>query len=196
LTPGHIRDGLQNTILFAEGRRQCAEPADADSGRPSLHLYRTAFFPSGLQGHEHGFGIECLMRESVSGTVPLKTFIPGTTIPATSWGNTLMFQTMPTVAESNPLRLQTMHGDSLMAAMCDGSVRAIKSNVSRREPMTANATGRVNFGFFAYNPDTRGANAAAKATSPFGDGIWDMLMMPKDPPGNVLPGSGQEGQTK
>jgi hypothetical protein len=62
--------------------------------------------------------------------------------------------------------------------------------------MTANATGRVNFGFFAYNPDTRGANAAPRPTSPFGDGIWDMLMVPNDPPGNVLPGSGQEGQTK
>jgi type II secretory pathway pseudopilin PulG len=198
LTPGHVPDGLPNTILFAEGRRQCAEPADADSGRPSLHLYRTAFFPSGLAGHEHGFGIECLMRESVSGTVKPTTFIAGTSprVLTTSFGNTLMFQTMPTVAESNPLRLQTMHGDSLMAAMCDGSVRAIKSNVSRREPMTANATGRVNFGAIAYNPDTRGANAAPRTTSPFGDGIWDMLMVPNDPPGNVLPGSGQEGQTK
>jgi len=202
LTPGHIPDGLANTILFAEGRRQCAEPADADSGRPSMHLYRTAFFPSGLQGHEHAFGIECSMRDSVSGTVATRPWPVPHHIPGTGWGNTLMFQTMPTVAESNPLRLQTMHGDALMVAMCDGSVRAIKSDVSRRERMTANATGRVNFGFMAYNPDTRGANAprklnrASETISPVGDGIWDMLMVPKDPPGNILPGSGATGQTK
>jgi len=203
LAPSNIPDGLPNTILFAEGRRQCAEPAEQDSGRPNMSLYRTAFFPSGLPGHEHGFGVECLMRDSVSGTVKLPPSIPSLSgVAATTWGNTLMFQTMPTVAESNPLRLQTMHGDALMVAMCDGSVRAIKSDVSRRERMTANATGRVNFGEPAYNPDTRGAkvppklNREGQVVSPVGDGIWDMLMVPNDPPGNILPGSGVTGQTK
>jgi prepilin-type N-terminal cleavage/methylation domain-containing protein len=165
----HVGDGLTNTILFAEGRRQCDNRAQ----------YRAAFYPSNNPMNEHGFGIECQWRKD-----------DGTLAPngSQSYGNTLMFQTMPKLNETNPLRAQAMHGNYLMVAMCDGSTRAISSLVSRREPIGANASGRENFGTKFYTPESRGS------TMP--DGVWDMLMVPNDPPGNVLSNDGTIGREK
>ena len=167
----NVTDGLTNTILFGEGMRQCDNFAQ----------YRAAFFPSGNPMNEHGFGIECQWRQN--------TGLPGT--PRQAYGNTIMFQTLPDLKMANPLRLQTLHGPYLMVAMCDGSVRAISSLVSRREPVAANACGRENFGSKFYDADSRGANASPTPSSPFGDGIWDMLMVPADPEGNVLTNTGE-----
>jgi hypothetical protein len=168
-TFAHVGDGLTNTILFAEGMRQC----------DNLAQDRAAFFPSGNQMNEHGFGIECLWRneDGTPGPINNQTF-----------GNTLMFQTMPKLHEANPLRAQALHGNYLMVAMCDGSTRAISSLVSRREPIGATASGRENFGTRFYNATSRGA------TEP--DGVWDMLMVPNDPPGNVLSNDGTIGREK
>ena len=162
----HIGDGTTNTILFAEGRRQC----------DNLAQFRAAFFPSFNPMNEHGFGIECQWRKE-DGT--LLANMP-------TYGNTLMFQTMPNLAQTNPLRAQALHGNYLMVAMCDGSTRAISSLVSRREPIGANASGRENFGTKFYTPESRGSTMA--------DGIWDMLMVPNDPQGNVLSNDGTIGR--
>jgi prepilin-type processing-associated H-X9-DG protein len=165
----HIVDGQTNTILFAEGRRQCDNMAQ----------YRAAFFPSFNPMNEHGFGIECQWRTDAGALAPNG---------GQTYGNTLMFQTMPTLAEANPLRAQALHGNYLMVAMCDGSTRAISSLVSRREPIGANASGRENFGTKFYTPESRGSNMP--------DGIWDMLMVPNDPAGNVLSNDGTIGREK
>ena len=171
-TFNHVGDGLTNTILFAEGRRQC----------DNLAQYRAAFYPSNNPMNEHGFGIECGWRKDDG-----SYFVPiGDATLAI--GNTLMFQTMPKLHETNPLRAQTLHGNYLMVAMCDGSTRAISSLVSRREPIAANASGRENFGTKFYNATSRGASEP--------DGIWDMLMVPNDPPGNVLSNDGTIGRER
>jgi prepilin-type N-terminal cleavage/methylation domain-containing protein len=176
-TLAHIGDGLTNTILFAEGMRQC----------DNLAQDRAAFFPSGNVMNEHGFGIECLWRQANG------TLAPGQT---ETRGNTLMFQTMPKMAEANPLRAQALHGNFLMVAMCDGSTRAISSLVDRREPIGANASGRENFGSKFYSAESRGAYAKETSSSPYGDGVWDMLMVPNDPAGNVLSNDGTIGREK
>jgi hypothetical protein len=165
-----ISDGLTNTILFAEGRRQC----------DNLAQYRAAFFPTNNEMNEHGFGIEPTWRRN-DGTADSGKGV---------YGNTLMFQTMPTIAQTNPLRVQALHGNYLMVAMCDGSTRAISSLVSRREPIGVNASGRENFGTVFYDNQSRGADPA----SPRPDGIWDMLMVPNDPTGNVLSNTGEIGR--
>lgn len=97
-----------------------------------------------------------------------------------------MFQTLPTLAQANPLRAQALHGAFLMVAMCDGSTRAISSLVERREPVATNSSGRENFGSLFYDPESRGA------TLP--DGVWDMLMLPSD--GQLLKNSGEVGREK
>jgi prepilin-type N-terminal cleavage/methylation domain-containing protein len=175
----NVTDGLTNTILFGEGMRQCDNVAQ----------YRAAFFPSGNPMNEHGFGIECQWRKPDGTIQPASSSLP-------SYGNTLMFQSLPDLKMANPLRLQTLHGPYLMVAMCDGSVRAISSLVSRREPVAANACGRENFGSVYYNSSSRGGNASPTPNSPVGDGIWDMLMVPADPPGNVLANTGEVGREK
>ena len=171
-TFNHVGDGLTNTILFAEGRRQC----------DNLAQYRAAFYPSNNPMNEHGFGIECGWRKDDG-----SYFVP-TANSSSAIGNTLMFQTMPKLAETNPLRVQALHGNFLMVAMCDGSTRAISSLVSRREPIAANACGRENFGTKFYNQTSRGASEP--------DGVWDMLMVPNDPPGNVLANDGTIGRER
>ena len=171
----NVTDGLSNTILFAEGRRQC----------DNLSQYRAAFFPTGNPMHEHGFGIECQWRKD-DGTLALDAGNK----PLPTFGNTLMFQTMPSVAQTNPLRVQALHGNYLMVAMCDGSTRAISSLVSRREPIGVNASGRENFGTVFYSAQSRGADPA----SPRPDGVWDMLMVPNDPQRNVLSNTGEIGR--
>lgn len=170
----HVGDGLTNTILFGEGMRQC------DGGAS----YRFAFLPDGYPTHEHTFGIEPSLRNG-------STFIPGTGNDAVGWhtyGNTLVFQTQPGMKDCNAFRLQAMHGAYLMVAMCDGSVRAISSLVTRREPIGAEACGRAHFGTIYYTPESRGASLP--------DGIWDMLMVPNDPPGNVLANTGEIGKER
>ena len=172
----NVVDGLTNTILFGEGMRQS----------DNLAQYRAAFFPSNNPMNEHGFGIECSWRNAAGMLQPFNQ----------AYGNTLMFQTLPNLKMANPLRLQTLHGPYLMVAMCDGSVRAISSLVSRREPVAANACGRENFGTKFYEASSRGGIASPNANSPFGDGLWDMLMVPADPQGNVLANTGEIGREK
>ena len=181
----HVTDGLSNTLMFAEGMRQCG----------GGDTYRVALLPAVHQTHEHAFGIEASFYDPVTNSV-----FPGSSIDRT-WGNTLMFQTTPSVQDCNQLRVQANHGPFLMTAMCDGSIRAISSSVSRREAVAAGASGRENFlgssgaiarTSLAYSPDSRGANNALNDA----DGIWDMLMVPTDPPGNVLSNTGEIGKEK
>jgi prepilin-type N-terminal cleavage/methylation domain-containing protein len=210
----HVVDGLSNTLLFAEGMRQC------DAGK----VYRHAFLPSGPGGrtdqlpwlniapmappgcgwpsacayldvvtsnwfHEHAFGILPSLRQVI--TYAGSSVISGTTRAAIpSFGHTLMFQTQPLPVDCNPTRMQALHGNFLMTAMCDGSVRAISSLVSRREPVGAAASGRDRFGTNLGNFQSRGGGERRK------DGVWDMLMVPRDPPDNVLSNTGEVGRER
>ena len=154
----HVTDGLSNTIMLAEAMRQCDDGA----------AFRFAMLPSGYATHEHAFGIEPSFRGTDLSGNPLTS--PGSTIDGT-FGNTLMFQGMPGKAQCSSMRVQANHGQYLMTAMCDGSVRAISERVSRRETVGFGSTGREGFNTDAYNADNRGDI----------DGIWDLLMMPTDP---------------
>jgi prepilin-type N-terminal cleavage/methylation domain-containing protein len=184
----HIVDGLSNTFLFAEGMRQC----DAE------RVYRHAFLPSGPGGastspnwfNEHAFGILPSLRQVV--TAPDNpVLISGTTrADVPTFGHTLMFQTQPRQVDCNPIRMQALHGNFLMTAMCDGSVRAISSLVSRREPVGSIASGRARFGSNLGDYQSRGGQGNRK------DGVWDMLIMPVDPQENVLSNTGEVGRER
>ena len=191
----NIVDGLSNTFLFAEGMRQC----DAE------RVYRHAFLPSGPGGtstspnwfNEHAFGILPSLRQVV--TAPdHPVLISGTTradIPA--FGHTLMFQTQPRPVDCNPARMQALHGNFLMTAMCDGSVRAISSLVSRREPVGSIASGRARFGSDLGDHQSRGGMDSTSSTlGGRKDGVWDMLIMPVDPQENVLSNTGEVGRER
>jgi hypothetical protein len=162
----HIGDGLSNTILFAEAMRQCERGT----------VNRFAFLPSGYRLHEHGFGIEPTLA-AISG------FSSG------GYGHTLMFQDRTPPDEASLMRAQANHGSVLMVAMCDGSVRGIASTVSCRESADPNWEGRI-YGADTYNPVGRGGGTA------YADGVWDMLLVPNDPAGNVLMNTGKLGQEK
>ena len=183
-----IVDGLSNTFLFAEGMRQC------DAGK----TYRHAFLPSGPGGsstpnwfNEHAFGILPSLRRVIPAPGIPDAMISGTTradVPA--FGHTLMFQTQPAQVDCNPARLQALHGNFLMTAMCDGSVRAISSLVSRREPVGAISSGRARFGSNLGDFQSRGGHEGRK------DGVWDMLIMPIEPVENVLSNTGEIGRER
>lgn len=176
----HIGDGLSNTIMFGEAMRKCDG------------AYRVAFLPCGFQTWEHGFGIEPSFPD-VNGT----TMYPGSEVSRT-FGHTLMFQSQPGDSECNPMRTQAMHGPYLMTAMCDGSVRAISSMVTRKEAIGANATGREGFGTKFYTMYSRSVADPNESGTLFErpDGIWDMLLVPNDPPTNVLSNTGEVGKEK
>jgi hypothetical protein len=158
--------------------------------------FRFAFLPTGPTGtntnwfNEHAFGILPSLRQ---GTLVSGTFVPSDTrATVDAYGTTFMFQTQPRESECNAARMQALHGTYLMAAMCDGSVRAISSLVSRREPAGAAASGRDRFIAVGQLGDqgARGGNSARW------DGVWDMLMVPNDPPGNVLGNTGEIGRER
>jgi prepilin-type N-terminal cleavage/methylation domain-containing protein/prepilin-type processing-associated H-X9-DG protein len=175
----HIIDGLSNTILFGEGMRQC------DNGQ----AFRYAFLPTAERGEEHSFGIDVGITETSSG-LPQDFGM--------AYGNTLMFQQRPPMAGCNKYRLQANHDGVLNVAMCDGSVRAISARVSRREQCDPDVAGR-EFGRDTYNPDgLGGVGSGSGNTQPnaITDGIWDMLMVPADPTGNVLANTGEIGKEK
>jgi len=184
-TFGHIGDGLSNTVLFGEAMRRCDG------------AYRVAFLPVGFQTWEHAFGIEPSYRDKdTSKTKPY----PGSELNRT-FGHTLMFQSEPGVSDCNPMRTQGMHGAYLMVAMCDGSVRAISSTVTRKEAIGANATGRDGFDSKFFTMYSRSVSSLddTKPDLPLferPDGIWDMLLVPNDPPENVLSNTGEVGKDK
>ncbi len=182
----HIVDGLSNTIMFAETMRQC------DAGNTA----RIALLPCNYYTHEHAFGIEPSYPDAGDNT---KVY-PGSAQDK-SFGHTLMFQVQPGVSDCNPMRTQAIHGAFLLVAMADGSVRAISSNVTRKEAIGANATGRDGFARFKDPNQAINAGEPQDATNPgfwtaesrmLGrdggteferpDGIWDLLMLPQDPP--------------
>jgi len=84
-------------------------------------------------------------------------------------GNTFMFQSMPQRTRCNNWRLQGLHFGTLATCFADGSVRALKGDISRRE---------------ISNPDfpTVGIDAEFSTDNPSHefDGTWDRLMMPED----------------
>jgi len=176
----HVVDGLSNTILFGEGMRQCDNEL----------AFRFAFLPTSARGMEHAFGIDLSVTEVGDGSWGLNT--------AMAYGNTLMFQQRPPQSGCNKFRLQANHEGVLNVAMCDGSVRAISARVSRREQCDPDVAGR-EYGRNTYNPEglggvgTGGGNIQRNL---IGDGIWDMLMVPNDPPGNVLANTGEIGKEK
>lgn len=182
----HIVDGLSNTIMFAETMRQC------DAGNTA----RIALLPCNYYTHEHAFGIEPSYPDAANNT---KVY-PGSAQDKT-FGHTVMFQVQPGVEGCNPMRTQAIHGAFLLAAMADGSVRAISSTVTRKEAIGANGTGRDGFarfgdpnqainagepqdannpGFWTAESRMLGRDGGVEFERP--DGIWDMLMMPQDPP--------------
>jgi prepilin-type processing-associated H-X9-DG protein len=107
-----------------------------------------------------------------------------------AYGNTIVFQQRPPQSGCNKFRLQANH-DVLNVAMCDGSVRGISPRVTRREQCDPDVAGR-EYGRNTYNPEGLGGVTGTGIT----DGIWDMLMVPNDPPGNVLANTGEIGKEK
>ena len=98
----------------------------------------------------------------------------------------------------NKFRLQANH-EVLNVVMCDGSVRGISPRVTRREQCDPDVAGR-EYGRDTYNPQGLGSVSSngSDTLTPNGivDGIWDMLMVPADPPGNVLSNTGEIGKDK
>jgi hypothetical protein len=167
----HIVDGLSNTIMFGEGMRRC------DDGKS----VRYAFLPTNARGDEHSFGIDVCVTGTAAALAQWGDF-------NMAYGNTLMFQRRPSPSGCNKYRLQANH-DILSVAMCDGSVRGISSRVTRREQCDPDVAGR-EYGRDTYHPIGLGGLAGAN----FQDGVWDMLMVPADPPGNVLSNTGEVGK--
>jgi prepilin-type N-terminal cleavage/methylation domain-containing protein/prepilin-type processing-associated H-X9-DG protein len=176
----HVIDGLSNTIMFGEGMRQC------DNGL----AFRYAFLPTSERGKEHAFGIDLSVTEVGDGTPAFNT--------AMAYGNTIMFQQRPTQSTCNKFRLQGNHDGVMNVAMCDGSVRSLSPRISRREQCDPDVAGR-EFGRNTYTPEGLGGVGTGGGSIQrnfIGDGIWDMLMVPNDPPENVLSNTGEVGKEK
>lgn len=183
----HIVDGLSNTIMFGEGMRRCDDGAS----------WRYAFLPTNQSADEHAFGIDVvpsgILSSDTSSLPSLNWFNNDTAARGMAYGNTLMFQQRPSLSGCNKYRLQANH-EVLNVVMCDGSVRGISPRVSRREQCDPDVAGR-EYGRDTYNPTGLGG-VLQPGTVQFRDGIWDMLMVPNDPPGNVLSNTGELGREK
>ena len=185
----HVIDGLSNTIMFGEAMRRC--DADERSSKGTVGKFRYAFLSTATQpaGEEHAFGIDPAM----SGTSTSLTY-SGIGLGFGGYGNTLMFQQRPQPQSCNQFRLQANH-DVLNVVMCDGSVRGISPRVSRREQCDPDVAGR-DYGRDTYNPTGLGSIGSGLTLNSVADGIWDMLMVPNDPPQNVLSNTGEIGKEK
>lgn len=172
----HIVDGLSNTIMFGEGMRRCDDGAS----------WRYAFLPTNQRGDEHSFGIDVV----ASGTATSLDLWSDTNM---GYGNTLMFQQRPRLSGCNKFRLQANH-EVLNVVMCDGSVRGISPRVSRREQCDPDVAGR-EYARDTYNPAGLGG-VLFSGSAQYRDGIWDMLMVPNDPDGNVLTNTGEIGKER
>jgi prepilin-type N-terminal cleavage/methylation domain-containing protein len=184
----HVIDGLSNTIMFGEGMRRCdANPA---SGRGITGRFRYAFLPTSTDppGEEHAFGID----PAVSGTSA--NLNRNSYAGFGGYGNTIMFQQRPPPEGCNYFRLQANH-EVLNVVMCDGSVRGISPRVTRREQVDPDVAGR-EFGRLTYSPEALGGVVGDGQLNNIRDGIWDMLMVPDDPPSNVLSNTGEVGKEK
>lgn len=84
------------------------------------------------------------------------------------YANTFFFQAQPRPQECSAFRAQSNHGNLLMVAMCDGSVKPIRSTISRREVTDADTVGKQLAG--APNMGNQGTP----------DGVWDKLMRDND----------------
>lgn len=91
------------------------------------------------------------------------------------YANTFMFQSQPKPVDCSSIRAQSNHGDVLMVAMCDGSVRQVKSSISRRERSDSDRDGKE----VGRDPNMGGGvDRFGKSTQP--DGAWDMMMRAND----------------
>jgi hypothetical protein len=94
------------------------------------------------------------------------------------YANTFMFQSQPKPADCAFTRAQANHGTVLMVAMCDGSVRQVRSSISRREKSDSEATEVGRDPNMGSGVDKNGLSTQA-------DGAWDMMMKAND--GKVPP---------
>ncbi len=191
----HVIDGLSNTIMFGEGMRRC--DANPGSFRGITGRFRYAFLPTSTDppGEEHAFGID----PAVSGSSTNLNRSSYTSVGAGfgGYGNTIMFQQRPRPEDCNYFRLQANH-EVLNVVMCDGSVRGISPRVTRREQVDPDVAGR-EFARLTYSSDGLGGVGSPpwfNAPNSIADGIWDMLMVPADPPLNVLTNTGEVGKEK
>jgi prepilin-type N-terminal cleavage/methylation domain-containing protein/prepilin-type processing-associated H-X9-DG protein len=125
-----FRDGLSQTILYAEAMRFC-------DGAARLAIYSYYRAP-----HSHNFGLNWQGRL-----------------------NTYMFQSSPGPEKCNNWRVQANHGSLLNVAMADGSVRAIRDSISRRE---------------TTDPNVEGTQLGVDPVMGRTYGTWDYLLMPRD----------------
>jgi prepilin-type N-terminal cleavage/methylation domain-containing protein len=192
----HVVDGVSNTIMFGEAMRRC--DVDPRSTKGDIGKFRYAFLPTATTppGEEHTFGIDPAVSGSTANLTA--TSYAGIGLGFGGYGNTIMFQQRPAPGGCNQFRLQANH-DVLNVVMCDGSVRGISPRVTRREQCDPDVAGR-EYGRDTYNPQGLGSVSSngSDTLTPNGivDGIWDMLMVPADPPGNVLSNTGEIGKDK
>jgi prepilin-type N-terminal cleavage/methylation domain-containing protein len=136
-----ITDGLSNTIFFAERYAICgANPNDGWTGAQPLLYAEHIWNEDGQNG-----GPVAEPWNPKSNTTP--TFWvhlpvtgsgdPGTspsanwkTVPNYPWSFAVVFQTKPTVAQCDPLRLQSFTVGGIQVGMGDGSVRTVSSGIS------------------------------------------------------------------
>lgn len=100
----------------------------------------------------HNFGVEWEARGRVN----------------SFYANTFFFQTQPRPEQCSAFRAQSNHGNVLMVAMADGSVKPIQSSISRREVTDADLSGKQ----LGSSP-----NMGNQGTP---DGTWDRLMRDND----------------
>jgi type II secretory pathway pseudopilin PulG len=142
-----ITDGLSNTIFFAERYAICGP--DPNLGWTSFQPQRYAEHIWNEDGQNVGpraepwdsGGMHCNMTPafwvhlptgSVGGGDPSSSISYNwPTVSAYPWSYAVLFQQKPTVAQCDPLRLQSFTLGGIQVGMGDGSVRSVSSGVSQ-----------------------------------------------------------------
>jgi len=122
-----VRDGLSNTLLFAEGYADCSGAGTAfRSNTLRMGNESIGFYPRTLVVMPRNRGIIGSTDYSENGSSPVGNLPPGIRTPMSG-----TFQVRPAIKGCDAALAQSIRGGPISVLVCDGSVRGVAVSVTQ-----------------------------------------------------------------